>query len=66
MPDVDSTTWGHVVVWSSFTISQGLCLHFYRPQFYSGNLPKYYAQNVLLFRKASEILTVKLAIFDIQ
>ena len=66
MPDVDSTTRDHVVVWSSFTVSQGLRLHFYDPQLYSGNLPKHYAQNVLLFKKASEILTLKLAIFEMQ
>ena len=66
MPDVDSTTWGHVVVWSSFIVSQGLHLHFYDPQLYSGYPPKHCAQDVLLSTNDSEIFTVKLAIFDLQ
>ena len=50
MPDVDSTTWGFVVVWSSFTVSQNLRLHFHDPQLYSGYLFKPSAQNDVLFR----------------
>ena len=38
MPGNESFTWDHVVVWSSDAIAQSFRLHFYVPQFYSGEL----------------------------
>ena len=38
MPGNESFAWVHVVVWSSDAITQGFHLHFYDPQFYSGEL----------------------------
>ena len=38
MPGDESFAWNHVVVWSSDAITQSFRLHFYGPQFYSGEL----------------------------
>lgn len=42
MPDADSTPRSNVVVWSSFTVSLDLRLHFHDPQLDSGYLSKQY------------------------
>ena len=38
MPGNESFAWNHVAVWSSDATAQSFHLHFYDPQFYSGEL----------------------------